>query len=620
MFYAPPKYENPDLTDINLELSQLTGELDETMARVTFAKYLRRNLGVTIEKLTGIKLAPFQIITIKGMLNRNYTLCVWGRGVSKTFTAAVYCILQCLFEPTNILICGPTFRTARFIFNHIEDIVSRPESKLIFDCMGAKIRRNDEFRWKVNNGSIVAIPLNGEKIRGFRANVLVIDEFLLMSEEMVERVLIPYLVAPREIGERIKVRGKENELIRAGKMRENEKEVFVDDNKMIALSSASYKCEYLYRKFESYIKQIHSDAKFEKGDAKFFVSQLGWDAIPAEMMDKSIIKMAQSEAANSANFAREYCARFIDGSDSYFSMNKMIECTVPDGELPHLLLKGDKSKKYILSVDPNASNSPTGDNFAMCVIELDDNGRSATVVHQYAEAGEDLKNHIRYFYYLLKNFNIEMICIDHAGWQFIDAANENELFVKDRIDLKVFEYCAEKDGTDLDEELKKAKREYNRTHQRIVFTQVFTTDFIRKGNEWLQGCFEYKKIWFAGKIKSSEFIFNKVTGANIDLSLLGLSREGEDTKGDTINDFIDRQEYLISNVKNECANIEVKTTAKGTQSFDLPTIMKSDKSPDRNRKDSYTALMLACWAMKTYNDIKNAPTLETETFVPFMLG
>jgi hypothetical protein len=37
----------------------------------------------------------------------------------------------------------------------------------------------------------------------------------------------------------------------------------------------------------------------------------------------------------------------------------------------NLLLKGDK-EKYILAIDLNFSNSPTADNFAMCVVEIDD--------------------------------------------------------------------------------------------------------------------------------------------------------------------------------------------------------------------------------------------------------
>lgn len=609
MWYDPEKYRL-SIKDVNQEIASLHGELSDKDAKISLAKFLYRNIGFAAELLTGIKLAPYQIITIKAMLSRNYGLCVWGRGVGKTFCAAVYCILQTIFEPnTNILIAGPTFRTARFIFNHIEKISERPEAKLLAEAMGVKSRRNDEFKWAVNGGEIVAIPLNGEKIRGFRATVLVIDEFLLMSEEIVEKVLMPYLVAPQDISERLKIRSKEDDLIRRGLMKNEDRIQFENKAKLIALSSASFTCEYLYKKYDEYIKHIFSDKISETG-VKYFVSQMAWNSIPEEMMDKSVIEVAKSNESNSAIFNREYGAQFIDGSDSYFSMNKMIACTVPDGEEPTLLLRGDKSQKYLLSIDPNASNSPTADHFSMSVFELDENDKTGTLVHSYAEAGKDLKDNIKYFFYLLTHFNIVMIIIDHAGYQFIEAANENELFKKANIELKIFEFTSEKDGDELIEELKSARRQYNQGIKRIVFTQVFSTDFIRKGNEWLQGCIDFKKVWFGSSMKASSSSFHKATESGIDAQFLGY---------DSINDLIDQQDILIKQTKYQAASIEVKTTAKGTQSFDLPLIMKRNTSIDRPRKDSYTTLMLGTWGIKCYFDIINLPQEQGIDFEPFFV-
>jgi hypothetical protein len=352
-------------------LEKMKGELELREAKISLVKFLRRNLGFTTELLTGIKLYPDQIITIKGMMSSNYTLCVWGRGVSKTWTAAVYCILQCLLNPgTNILVAGPTFRTSRFIFNHIEEIAGKKDASLLAQALGAKIKRNDEFKWEINEGKIVAIPLNGEKIRGFRARILVIDEFLLMSEEIVEKVLIPYLVAKEDQKEIIEIREREDSLIAQGLMTEAERFKTPFKKKFIALSSASYDCEYLKRKYDEFVGAIY-DPNLPENKARYFVSQLAWDSIPEDRMDKAIIELASSNESNTANFKREYCAQFTDGSDSYFSMAKMIACTVKDGDDDTILLRGSKDKKYILAIDPNFSNSATADHFSMCVLELD---------------------------------------------------------------------------------------------------------------------------------------------------------------------------------------------------------------------------------------------------------
>lgn len=597
----------------------LEGELEERQAKITLAQFLYRNLGITTELLTGVSLYPDQIIMIKGMLKHNYTLHIWSRGFGKSYIAAIYSILQCIFSPgTTILIAGPTFRTARFIFNNIEKICDSSEAILLAQAMGAKIRRNDEFRWSVNGGEIIAIPLNGEKIRGFRANVLIIDEFLLMSEDLVEKVLIPYLVVPKDVKRRKQIREKEDDLIKRGIITEDDRTKFVNEAKLIALSSASYTCEYLYRKYDEYIKMIYSP-DLTKHDATYFVSQMSWDSAPVDRMDKSVIELAQSNESNMSTFKREYCAQFIDGSDSYFSMEKMIKCTIPDGEEPTLKVMGDKDKKYLLTIDPNFSNSPTADDFAMCVIELDnEKSMRGTVVHSYAESGRDLKDHIRYFHYLWKNFNIVMICIDYAGYQFIDSANEHELFKGERIEFKMFDFTSEKDGLEYDAEIKKARNGYNRQINRIVFSQYFTLDFIRKANEWLQGCIDYKRIWFGGGIKANVNAFNKALSMPVNVSEL-FDVASLDKHESPLGYFIDNQEVLIKQTKYQAASIEVKTTSRGSQSFDLPQIMKRDASQDRMRRDSYTALLLGTWCMKCYYDIINAPIEIVDSFEPILI-
>lgn len=117
MWYSPEKY-NSIIANLNEDYSNLKGTLDDKKAKITLAKFLRANIGITTELISGIKLWPYQEIAIKGMLNRNFSMNVWGRGASKSFSAAVFCFLQCIFEPkSKILIAGPTFRTAKNIFN-----------------------------------------------------------------------------------------------------------------------------------------------------------------------------------------------------------------------------------------------------------------------------------------------------------------------------------------------------------------------------------------------------------------------------------------------------------------------------------------------------------------------
>ena len=68
----------------------------------------------------------------------------------------------------------------------------------------------------------------------------------------------------------------------------------------------------------------------------------------------------------------------------------------------------------MLGIDPNMSDSPSADYFAMAVMEIDDDTGLGTLVHTYAGLG-NLSNHVKYLAYLFQAFNIVFVCLDNAG-------------------------------------------------------------------------------------------------------------------------------------------------------------------------------------------------------------
>jgi len=611
MWHEGIKYKK-QTENYNEIFKSLSEELDDKEAKISLAKFLRQNLYLTTYLLTAIKLAPYQEITLKGMFNRNFSMCVWGRGCAKSFIASVYCVLQCIFEPnTKILIAGPTFRTARAIFSNIEKIVDSKGAELLMQAFGTKSKRNDLYEWEINGGSIRAIPLSGEKIRGFRANILVLDEFLLLPEEIIKNVLMPFLVAPQDMKRRIDIREMEDLLIKEGKMKEEERMVFTNNSKMIALSSASYTFENLYKTYQEWVNQITSA---DKGESSYFVSQLGFEALPPEMIDKTIIEEAQSGGTSHSAFLREYCAQFTDGSDSYFSAKKMEECTLKD-EYPHTLIRGTPGKKYIVGVDPNMSDSPNADYFAIAVMELDEETGVGILVHTYAGLG-NLNNHVKYFSYIMTNFDVVMLILDNAGSDiFIDTCNQSDVFKDNKINIKTIDFTSEAEGSEYEAELRSAKLQYNLSERRIAFSQVFSSNFIRKGNEYLQACIDYKKVLFASRTCANEKFFSEIIETKLPRELIFIGDKQEWTN----LDFIENQDDFIYQTKKQCALVEYTTTSRGMQNFDLPQHLRRGSSTTRARKDNYSAFMLANWGVKCYNDIMRQTTeTNTFTFTPVM--
>ena len=140
---------------------------------------------------------------------------------------------------------------------------------------------------------------------------------------------------------------------------------------------------------------------------------------------------------------------------------------------------------------------------------------------------------------------------------------------------------------------------------------MFTSEFIRKANEHLQACIDHKRIWFASKTSAHASAFTTSTNHRVDMNLVNEQ---------DIGGLIETQDDLIHQTKKQCALVEVKTTARGTQTFDLPHHLKRSTAVSRARKDNYTTLMLANWATKCYYDLMNIKdNNDQDTFTPMML-
>jgi hypothetical protein len=628
MFYCPEGYKKPELRSMNDILAEeLHGELDDTEAKISLAKYLRHNIGITTELIAGIKMAPYQEIHLKAFLNRNFNMCVWGRGCGKSFVAALFCFLYSIFEyKKKILIASANFRTARRIFENLERIVDSKGGALLAQCMGRKFKRTDINEWSVNEGTIQAIPLGGEKIRGFRADVLILDEFLLLPKEIVETVLMPFLVATPEdqIPIRMRISDKEDRLIAAGKMTKEEKTIFPNVSKMICLSSASYTFEYLFEKYKEWMERIRDvdkpkDQKMfvselddrDKSDldtvkSTYFVSKMGWDSIPEYLLDDSIIKEAESGGTSHAAFQREYCANFVDESDNYYSMKKMNACTIPDGVHPTTEVVGDPNDKYILAIDPNASNSPTADFFAMGVLKVDEYNKETTLVHNYAVAGGDQKDHIEYAHYLLTHFNIMLTVCDSMGYEFIESCHESSLFKDSGLNWRFLDFDGGKEDADYVKQLKTFKKQYNATDGRTAIKQIFSSGWIARANELLQANIDHKRIWFSSRVSANgDYYVKKATHTKLPSFLYKTYKN--------TGEFMEHQDDMIEQVKKQCALVSVKTTPRGTLTFDLPIELKRSTHESRARKDNYSALLLGNWAMKIWSDV-HSPKIKTRNY------
>jgi hypothetical protein len=613
--------------EFNDYLKTFEGDLPDEEAKYLLYKFLRANIAFTSELFLGVKLFPFQAMAIKGMMVSDYSMFVFSRGMSKTFSTAIYVLLECLLNPNaNIGVIAGSFRQSKQIFQKMEDILGKPEAKLAKEC-GVKITKGtDQWTLKIGNSRAIALPLaNGERLRGFRFNRIVLDEFLTIPEKIFNEVIIPFLGVVENPIQREELHKLESRLIEKGEMREDERYVW-PNNKLIILSSPSFKFEYMYKLYKKYEGLIFGEFKSEEedeeqaaDDAYRLVMQLSYDCAPTRLYDQNLLKQAKATMSE-MQFKREFGAQFVDESDGYFRLSKMAACTIPDGDFPAVEVVGNPSEEYLLAFDPNWAGNTSADHFAMHVFKILKEDQKACLVHSYAIAGVSLKEHMRYFLYLIQHFNIVGICGDYnGGVQFINSCNESELFKKANVNIGVIEVELEKPEQWHDDILS-FKNQYNRKERKYCILRKPTSNWIRMANELLQASIDHKRILFGARAVDDHFDEQRNKNIPID-DLKWDNKISATSSAAKMIDFIDHQKTIIELTKSECANIEVVSNPQGSQSFNLPQNFKRQKGPNRARKDSYSALVLGNWFAKVYFDAQNAKAEKPvmNTFIPFTI-
>ena len=614
-------------SELNEQLKAMEGSIKEEDARYYLYKFLRNNISFTSEMFLGVRLFPFQAMAIKGMMVSDYSMFVFSRGMSKTFSTAIYVLLECLLNPkANIGVIAGSFRQSKQIFQKMEDILSKPEASLLKEC-GFKIQKGTD-QWTLTLGSsrAIALPLaNGERLRGFRFNRIVLDEFLTIPEKIFNEVIIPFLGVVENPIEREELYNLESKLIDKGEMKESDRYIW-PNNKLIILSSPSFKFEYMYKLYKKYedlinglgVKESDEEEDF-KDDAYRLIMQLSYDCAPSRLYDQNLLKQAKATMSE-MQFKREFGAQFIDESDGYFRLSKMAACTIPDGEMPAVEIVGNPSDEYILSFDPNWAGNTSADHFAMHVFKIDRESQKVCLVHSYAIAGVSLKQHMQYFLYLIQHFNIVGICGDYnGGVQFINSCNESAIFKNENIKIGVIDVDLEK-PENWHSDIMSFKSQYNVKSKNYCILRKPTANWNRNANEMLQAAIDHKRILFASRAVDAHFDEQRKKNIPIDKIKWDMKMLGS-SKGALMIDFIDHQKSIVELTKSECANIEVVANPQGSQSFNLPQNLRRQKGPNRARKDSYSALVLGNWFAKVFFDSENA-TAERKvdnTFVPFAI-
>ena len=172
---------------------------DERKRQVrNWCTFYRRNWNIYAKYELGISLKPFQeiMIYLMGISNVFYMMC--GRGLSKTFLAALGGFIKCLLYPhSEVVLTATTIKTAKkMVKNKMEDELCdrfSPKLKWMKEQGLIKFKYDtEEIRVDFSfNGSWILILPETDSSRGERANTLIFEECRLLKKNMVDSVFLP---------------------------------------------------------------------------------------------------------------------------------------------------------------------------------------------------------------------------------------------------------------------------------------------------------------------------------------------------------------------------------------------------------------------------------------------
>ena len=376
----------------------------------------------------------FQQILIYFMMKSDVFFFIASRGLGKSFLVAVFCTIICILKPgTKVVVCAKQKKQAEKILTEKILGILCPKSYALrreIDERGIKCN-NNQVLIPFKNGSSIEAIASTENARSARCNVLIMDEFRMINENIVRTVLLPFGTTPRQPEYLTNPRYS----------------FYREENKELYLSSAWYSDHWSYVKWKNAVKKMLQGEDFFACNIPFTCS-LEHGLITKKKMEREM----DAENMNYASFLMEYCAVFFNEADDAFFKSSMIN---PCRELvdvfypptPEEWISNKKKKRTeqpwympringeirILACDIALAKGVANDNSSFLLMRMiPDRGKfKRYVVYLEAHNGMPAKQQAIRIKQLFYDFNADKIILDTSGvgeavWEFVRESNYDE--------------------------------------------------------------------------------------------------------------------------------------------------------------------------------------------------
>lgn len=294
-----------------------------------WASFYRANPHRFAKEYLGINLKLFQMILIYMMNHSFYFMYIASRGQGKTWLTAIYCVIRCILWPeTKIVVASKNMKQAREVIEKIDDL-KKNLPNLAREISDLSTSSNDP-RVEFHNGSWIKVVASNDGARSKRANCIIVDEFVKVDLDIINKVLRKFLTAPRQ----------------PKYLNKPEYAHLQERNKEIYLSSAWYQFHWSWNKFKGYVNSILNEKNY-------FVCGLPYQLAIKEsllMKDQVLDEMQEDDFDDIAFSIEMGCLFFGESEKAFFKFEdieknrKINQAVYPK---PYYDLLKDPSFKYI---------------------------------------------------------------------------------------------------------------------------------------------------------------------------------------------------------------------------------------------------------------------------------
>lgn len=292
-----------DFSKINAGITDKNERLMYTIANR--AAFYRANPHRFAEDYLGLTLKLFQQILLVMMFDCNSLMFLAARGLSKTYTTAVFCCIRAILYPgTRICVASKTMKQAKEVLKKITSELMPNSANLRLEIASVVINSGDAHIC-FKNGSEIFVTTATDTARGGRCHILIIDEFRLAKKEVIDTILKPFMRSERQP----KYLNKPEY-----------KHLGSERNKEIYMSSVWLKSHWAYKEAQSYVVDLFNPQK------KAFICGLPYQlSIKEGLLNRAQVEEDMMAATfNEISFTMESgCLWWGEAENSFFKFDSL---------------------------------------------------------------------------------------------------------------------------------------------------------------------------------------------------------------------------------------------------------------------------------------------------------